>query len=519
VLSSGRSIILIALLVAVATPFGAGRQVAEKIDLDAIARIEQEGLERSQILETTSYLTDVFGARLTGSTNAKDAAEWTEQRMRTWGLSNVHLETWPFGQGWENRRFFATVVSPRPFPLIGFPKAWTPGTDGSITGDAVLAPIQSDGDFESFKGRLRGRFVLTTKPREVAAHFDAPARRFSDGDLAALAAPRAAAGRGRANLGNQSQQQALARRRTQFWRDEGVAAVVEPSSGDGGTFFVQAGGSPDPKAPAVVPQVVLAVEHYGRIARMLQKNIPVTMQMDIDNRFLDDDLNSFNILGEIPGTDRVDELVMIGAHFDSWHAGTGATDNAAGAAVMLEAMRILKAAGLTMRRTVRIALWTGEEQGLLGSRAYVRAHFADPATMSLLPEHAQLSTYFNLDNGTGAIRGVYLQGNEMAGPIFSSWMEPLKRLGVTTVAVRNTGGTDHASFDAVGLPGFQFIQDPIEYDARTHHSNMDVYERVQAADLMRNAVIVAAFVYDASNRDEKLPRKPLPLPQQRQPNQ
>jgi Zn-dependent M28 family amino/carboxypeptidase len=257
----------------------------------------------------------------------------------------------------------------------------------------------------------------------------------------------------------------------------------------------------------------MAVEHYGRLWRMLQKNTPVRIEMDIENKFYDDDLNSFNIVAEIPGTDKTDEVVMLGAHFDSWHSGTGATDNAAGCAVMMEAMRILKATGLRTRRTIRLALWTGEEEGLLGSRAYVTQHFADRTDMKLKPEHAKLSGYFNVDNGTGAIRGIYLQGNEAVAPVFQAWMQPLKNLGMTTLTIRNTGGTDHQSFDGVGLPGFQFIQDPVEYDTRTHHSSMDVYERVQAADLMKDAVIVASFAYNTANREEKLPRKPLPQPQ------
>jgi Zn-dependent M28 family amino/carboxypeptidase len=235
--------------------------------------------------------------------------------------------------------------------------------------------------------------------------------------------------------------------------------------------------------------------------------------MDIDNKFYDAEQNAFNIIAELPGTDKADEIVMLGAHFDSWQSGTGATDNAAGSAVMIEAMRILKQSGLKLRRTVRIGLWSGEEEGLLGSRAYVKEHFGDPATMQLKPEHAKLAGYFNVDNGTGTIRGVYLQGNEAVAPIFGAWMAPFKNLGMTTLTIRNTGGTDHLSYDAVGLPGFQFIQDEIEYNARTHHSNMDVYERVQAQDMMNNAAIVAAFVYNAANRDEKLPRKPLPKPQ------
>jgi Zn-dependent M28 family amino/carboxypeptidase len=259
--------------------------------------------------------------------------------------------------------------------------------------------------------------------------------------------------------------------------------------------------------------VTLAVEHYGRIWRTLEKKIPVTLQIDAENKFFDTDLNSFNIVADLPGTDKADEVVMLGAHFDSWHTGTGATDNAAGSAVMMEAMRLLKVSGVKLRRTVRLGLWGGEEEGLLGSKEYVKAHYGNPETMALKPEHASLAGYFNVDNGTGLIRGVYLQGNEAVAPIFQQWMEPFKNLGMTTLTIRNTGGTDHLSYDAVGLPGFQFVQDEVEYNSRTHHSNMDLYERVQANDMMRNAVIVATFVMNTANRDEKLPRKPLPKPQ------
>ena len=298
----------------------------------------------------------------------------------------------------------------------------------------------------------------------------------------------------------------------QFFLDEGVAALIDPGSGrgDSGSVRVQSGGSRDPEDPPVPPQIVFATEHYGRIARTLEQDVPVTLALNVQNRFYDETLDSFNIIAEIPGTDKADEIVMLGAHFDSWHSGTGATDNAAGSVAMMEAVRILTATGLTMRRTVRLALWTGEEQGLLGSRAYVKEHFADRETMALEPAHGKLSGYFNVDNGTGVIRGVYLQGNEAVAPIFEAWMKPFENLGMTTLAIRNTGGSDHLSFDAVGLPGFQFIQDPVEYRARTHHSSMDLYERIQPSDVMKNAVIVAAFVYHAANRDELLPRKLLP---------
>ena len=498
-----------ALIASLVSPLAADWPVTEKLDLDAIYRIKEEGLQRSKVMELESYLTDVYGPRLTGSPNIKEAADWAQKTMKEWGLANVKLETFPFGRGWQNQRFVAHALTPRAYPIIAYPKAWTPGTKGPVTGEAVMAVITSEKDFDTHRGKLRGKFVLVSALRDVLPQFEAPASRYTDAELTDLATqPAAGRGRGRGNAPDA----AFVRKRTQFWIDEGVAAVLDISRGDGGTLFVQSGGSRNASDPPSPPQVVLAVEHYGRIARTLDKHIPVTLQFDIDNKFYDDDLNAFNIVGELPGSDKIDEVVMLGAHFDSWHTGTGATDNAAGSAIMMEAMRLLKTSGVKLRRTVRIGLWGAEEQGLIGSKEYVKAHYGDPATMQLKPEHAKFAGYFNVDNGTGAIRGVYLQGNEAVAPIFQAWMEPFKNLGMTTLAIRNTGGTDHLSYDAVGLPGFQFIQDEVEYDSRTHHSNMDTYERVQANDMMRNAVIVASFVYNAANRDEKLPRKPLPKP-------
>jgi len=506
-----RTFALTVLVAVVASlPLAAQWSTTEKIDLDAVYRLKDEGLQRSKVMEIESYLTDVYGPRLTGSPNIREAADWAQKTMKEWGLANVHTETWPFGRGWQNQRFVANALTPRAYPLIAYPKAWTPGTNGPVSGEATIAVIANEKDFDTYRGKLRGKFVLGTAMRDVPAHFEAAGHRYSDTELVDLAKqPEAGGGRGR---GNFQAAQAFNAKRNQFFLDEGVAAVLDISRGDGGTLFVQGGGPRDPKEPPVPVQVVVAVEQYGRIWRTLEKKIPVTLTMDIDNKFFDGDQNGFNIAGEIPGTDKADELVMLGAHFDSWHTGTGATDNAAGSAVMMEAMRLLKVSGVKLRRTVRIGLWGGEEEGLLGSKEYVKAHFADPATMQLKPEHAKLAGYFNVDNGTGLIRGVYLQGNEAVAPIFQQWMEPFKNLGMTTLTIRNTGGTDHLSYDAVGLPGFQFVQDEVEYNSRTHHSNMDVYERIQPTDMMRNAVIVAAFVYNTANRDEKLPRKPLPKP-------
>jgi carboxypeptidase Q len=481
-------------------------------DLNAIYTIKDIGFNHSQIMNIMSYLTDVYGPRLTNSPDMRAAAQWTEDEMKQWGLSDVHTEPWKFGRGWSNERFSAMMISPRPYILIAYPLAWTPGTNGPVTADAVLAQIQTDADFEKYRGQLKGKFVLTQAPPDDPVHYDAQGHRYTDAELEEMATEEVPAGRNEDRFAQFRALRAFRQKLQAFLVAEGVAGWIEPSRGDDGTVYVQSGGSYDPNGPAAPMSVAMASECYGRIYRLLEKKIPVTLQIDAENKCYDDDLNSFNIIGEIPGTDKADEVVMIGAHFDSWHAGTGATDNGAGDGVMLEAMRILKASGLRMRRTVRIGLWTGEEEGLLGSRAYVKDHFGDPTTMQLKPEQQRLDAYYNIDNGTGKIRGVYLQGNEAAAPLFEKWMVPFHDLGMTTLTIRNTGGTDHLSFNAVGIPGFQFIQDPIEYETRTHHSNMDVYERVQEPDMKQMAVIVASWVYLTANRDEMIPRKPLPAP-------
>ena len=489
---------------------------ADAPDYDAVFRIKEEGFQRSQVMEITSYLTDVYGGRLAGSPNYNKAAEWTKAKLTEWGLSNARLEAFEFGRGWSNDRVSLHVVEPQPYVVIGYPKVWTPGTAGPVRAEVVAAAVESEADFEKLKGTLKGKIVLAMPMRDVRASFEPLGNRFTEKELDEMARqeppmPRAGGPRPPNFLAARQ----LAQKRDKFFLDEGVVAVLEPSRmGDGGTVFVQGGGSRNPSDPPTSPQLVLAVEHYGRIWRTLERKVAVTMEIDVKNTFYDGDKNSYNILADLPGSDPklASEVVMLGGHFDGWHAGTGATDNAAGSAVMMEAIRILKASGLKMKRTVRIGLWGAEEQGLLGSRAYVKEHFADRETMTLKPEHAKLSAYFNVDNGTGAIRGVYQQGNEAVAPIFTAWMEPFHNLGMTTLTIRNTGGTDHLSFDAVGIPGFQFIQDEIEYDTRTHHSNMDTFERIQAADMMKNAVIVASFVYHAANRDRMIPRKPLPKP-------
>jgi carboxypeptidase Q len=480
----------------------------------AISTFEEEGFHHSHLMDVLSYLTDVYGPRLTNSPNIREAAEYAVKTLNSWGLANVHEERWgPFGSGWSNELMEANEIAPRHFPLIAYPKAWTRGTNGQVTAEAVYARIEKEEDFSAYHGKLKGKFVLTTPLRAVEAHFEAPGHRFTDQECVDLAQPPAPPpAPDQAELDRLKAQQQFNEKLMKFLTDEQAAAWLEPSPHDGGTITVMAGGSRDPEQPMVLPRIVVAIEHYGRILRTLEKNIPVVLQIDIANKFYDHNLDSFNIIAEIPGTDKADEVVMLGAHFDSWGSGDGATDNAAGSAVMMEAMRILKASNLKMRRTVRLALWTGEEEGLLGSRAYVGAHFANRQDIKLHRDYARFSAYFNMDNGTGRIRGIYLQGNEAARSIFEKWMEPFKIMGMTTLSIRGVGGTDHVSFDEVGLPGFQFIQDPIEYDTRTHHTNMDLYERLQEPDLKQASVVVASFVYMTANAEQLIPRKPLPKP-------
>jgi carboxypeptidase Q len=590
---------------------------------DVVARIKDEGLNRSQVMQTLSYLSDVIGPRLTCSPNMLRANEWTRAKLTEWGLSNAHLETWgPFGRGWSLERFSAQVVAPQSIPLIAYPKAWSPGLKGNYVGEVVYLDATTEADLAKYKGKLKGAIVLTAPIRDVKAHFEPQGERFTDEQLKAMedATPRQRGGRQRPPgapggpggapggapgqfRGGPRGNMAFAGRKLQFAMQEGTALVVEPSPrGDDGTVFVQsatvpqpmpaggppgglppgggpgasgppaglppgggppAGGPPpdaaappasgapagapptgapagrrggagapgfrrvspwDKNAPKIVPQVVVAVEQYNRMIRMLQAGEKLKMAVELSVKFYDGDYMGRNTVAEIPGSDLKDQLVMLGGHMDSWHAGTGATDNGAGVAVAMEAVRILRALHLQPRRTIRVALWSGEEEGLLGSRAYVAEHFASrstpsfgggpggpgpgaPGDLTKKAEYEKLSGYFNLDNGTGKIRGVYLQGNAAVGPIFGEWLTPFKDMGAATITINNTGGTDHQSFDGVGLPGFQFIQDTIEYDTRTHHSNEDVFDRVQGDDLKQAAVIMATFVYNTAVRDEMLPRK------------
>ncbi len=493
-------------------------QAQEPVDLQVINRIKNEEFQHSQVMELLSYMTDVYGPRLTGSPNLRKASEWARDKLAEWGLQNAHLEPWgTFGRGWAVENFSIEMTEPQYMPMIAYPKAWTPGTNGTVTGTPVLIEIKSEKDFDKYRGKLQGAIVMTREPREVKPHFKPDASRRTAEDLEELAqAPEPGARPSWwARRAEYMARRRLMRKMNKFFREEGAAVLVEPGRRDDGTIAVGSGGSYRMNSEPALPSVVVADEQYNRVARLLKLGIPVSLQVNVQTRFFDDDSLGYNVIAEIPGTDKKlkKELVMLGAHFDSWHAGTGATDNAAGSAVVMEAVRILKAIGVRPRRTIRIALWSGEEQGLLGSRGYVKKHFADRKTMQLKPEHSRLSAYFNLDNGSGKIRGVYLQGNDAVRPIFEAYLKPFYDLGATTLTIRNTGGTDHLSFDAVGLPGFQFIQDRLDYSTRTHHTNMDVYDHAVKSDLMQASVIMASFVYHTAMRDQKLPRKPLPKPQ------
>ncbi|HEX8557197.1 MAG TPA: M20/M25/M40 family metallo-hydrolase [Pyrinomonadaceae bacterium] len=562
---------------------------------DAVERIKEEATRRSQVMQTLQHLTDRIGPRLTGSPALRRANEWTRDKLAEWGLQNAKLEPWgPFGRGWTLKRFSAEAVEPLAFPLLAYPRAWSPGLDAPLTADLVAVEARNEEELQKYRGQLRGKMVLAGAERESRPRFEPPATRLTEKQLLELAdAPDPALLPRRAPRQTSPEAAAAARfsdLRTRFYYEEGVALLVGSSpGGDGGTLqFVQSASVPQPSdtpfdkrklpwdvdAPKLIPQIALSNDHYNRLSRMLRQGERVRLSVNLEVEFDDSDRMSYNTVAEIPGTDLKDEVVMLGAHLDSWHTATGATDNAAGVAIMMEAVRILKALGLQPRRTVRVALWGGEEQGLLGSRFYVREHFgplpaptpspagatppdaaaaavarqtgrtprkrdareaaagapaasptpaapsptpaAPAAAARFKPEHEKLAVYFNADSGAGAIRGVYLQGNEALRATFRRWLLPFAQFKVgqttytaSTVTAANSGGSDFLAFDAVGLNGIDFLQDDLEYPTRTWHSNQDTYDRAVPEDLMQAAAVVAAFVYNAAVMDGRLPRKPL----------
>ena len=509
----------------------------EKVDLEMITRIRYEGFRNSKVTELAQGLMDGIGPRLTGSPNMKNANEWTRDQLTAFGLSNAHLEAWgPFGRGWSNDYVNVRMVSPDTAPLIGYAKAWTPGTNGALKAKCVRVKIDDKKDFDKYKGKLAGMIAIYGPDGDVKPIAAAQFERLDDKMLADVGSYHIPSEKELQPRDEYAKRRKFVKSVMQFLADEKVVAVVDHGYGSfgGGTVFVQSGGSWKQGETTALPQVTVALEQWDRIARLLAAKKDVELELNVANTFYDNDPMQYDTIAEIPGTDKKDEVVMLGAHLDSWHSGTGATDNGAGTVVMMEAVRILKALDVKPRRTIRIGLWSGEEQGLYGSQYYVQQHFGsrppmddDPETkgeptllkrqagpVTTKPEQAKISGYFNVDNGSGKLRGVYLEENEAVAPIFESWMQPFHDLGMTALTMRHTGGTDHESFDAVGIPGFQFIQDPIEYGTRTHHSNMDVYDRLQIEDMKQAAVIVATFVYETAMRDQMLPRKPIekPLP-------
>jgi len=490
----------------------------------ALAAIRAEGLERSQVMDTLFWLTDRHGPRLTGSPGFEEAGDFVVARLESWGTANVRRERFPYGTGWELVRFSAQMVEPRVMPIIGMPKAWTPGTNGPVTADVVLADLRTAADAAALAGTLRGRIVLSQPAREVRMLDGRIVLRMNDKDIEEALAP-VSQDEEPETPATPPPADALTRAEiADFFVKEGVAAVIDRGSDaftvsggsdlswqtqrvDGGTVFV--GGAPRTVAPEdTVPQITIAVEHYNRMVRLLEHGVPVRMTLDVETKYHPEDParpNGFNVIADIPGTDKADEVVLIGAHLDSWHGATGATDNATGVAAMMEAMRILKQTGLAPRRTIRIGLWGGEENGLLGSRHYVRTHLG--TRQAPQPGLAKHVAYFNIDNGTGRVRGVWMQENDAAMAVFRDWIAPLRDLGVELLSPRRVTSTDHVAFDAVGVPGFQFIQERYEYRSRTHHSTMDFYDRVQEEDLKQIATVAATFAWKAANADEPLPRR------------
>ncbi|HEV8266161.1 MAG TPA: M20/M25/M40 family metallo-hydrolase [Gemmatimonadales bacterium] len=497
--------VTLALLGAAAAP-AAAQIVQERVDLSVVQRIRDEGLNRSQIPELASYLTDVIGPRLTGSTNMRKANDWAAEQFRAWGLANVRVEPWGrFGRGWERVSFSARILEPFVQPIQGSPLAWSGSTRGTVTGPVVYLAVGDTTDLAKYRGKLRGALVMRDTPVVVLPEFDptplrTPLDRLFDTTRQQPGTPPTAEQQARAQA-----QQALNRKVYEFAKAQGAAAWLNYSSRQYAIIRPQGG----PYSAAVrldtiadpLPAVMLSQEQYFQIFRNLKRGLPVRMELNVQNRWLTRDSMAYNTLAEIPGGDLKEQVVMLGAHLDSWFGASGATDNGAGSLVMIEAIRILKTINVQPRRTIRIGLWSGEEQGLLGSRAWVRNH----------PEELpKISAYVNVDNGTGRIRGIWNQSNDAVVPIFQQILAPFEDLGVVVVRRGNTGGTDHLAFDAAGVPGFNFIQDPIEYGTRTHHTDADSYERLVMDDLRQAAVVVAYTVYHLAMRDDMMPRKPAP---------
>jgi carboxypeptidase Q len=523
-----RGVSLAITLIAVTASLGAQQP---GVDQATIAKIRGEAITNSQAMETHWWLSEAIGPRATGTPGYQAGADWAMKKFAEWGLKNIHVERFPFGQGWSVDRFSAHLLTPQPGVLIGMPRWYSPSTKGTITADVVHVKATSEAELATYQGQLVGKIVITQNARVVRMLEDRIILRMNEADWAEamkLPEPRPAT----PPPAGPSAQQKFAQALQRFLVEEGAAAVLDRGSDsdlsgggsdlswqtqrvDGGTIFPGNGGSRDPRAPQQVPSATLAVEHYNRLVRLIEKGQPVRMEVNIQTRFYPEthpEGNAFNIIAEIPGTDLAHEVVIMGAHFDTYPYATGATDNTTGSAAMIEAVRVIQTLGLKPRRTIRIALWAAEEQGLLGSREHVARHYFDRKTRTPKPEHANVAAYFNLDNGTGRIVGIWGQNNTGAMKSFEQWGTALKDLGWRAVSPRSVSQTDHGSFEEAGLPGFQFIQERLEYNSRTHHSNMDTFDHVQKDDVIQQGATAAVFAWYAANAPEKLPRKPLPAP-------
>jgi carboxypeptidase Q len=536
--------------IAAETPSYYGPQpTTENIDLTMYSRIREEGFKHSHVMQFGAALADGIGPRLTGSPNMAKANAWTRDTLTKVGLENAHLEDWgEFGMGWQRINTWVRMVTPDPEPLWAQAAPWSPATNGPISGEAVYVDLKDVKDLDQYKGKLTGKIVLLGAMRPTPDITEPLFHRYTAAELAEMetyptSEPRPGEPTLQQRMADRARLTELRAAALKMMTEEHVAAIITPSrdgrdGGGTGIIFDDNGAnlarSAQVKENAVaIPNAVMMIEHYNRLARMLENHVPVTLEVNIETKFTGDHEHGFDTVAEIPGNDPKlkNQVVMVGGHLDSWISGTGATDNGAGAIVAMEAVRILKALGVQPKRTIRIALWSGEEQGLYGSQGYIKQHFGtfaepktpEPASVpSFMRQHGALTTtkewetldaYYNLDNGTGKVRGVYTQENYAIAPIFKQWIAPLADLGVSTISYRNTGGTDHLSFDAVGLPGFQYIQDPMDYETRVHHSDMDTYDRLHASDLEQAAVVEAIFLYNTSERDAMMPRKPFPHPE------
>jgi hypothetical protein len=504
-----------------------GTAAAEALDHSALAAIRAMGLdaERSRVMETASYMMDVLGPRLSGSPNIKRSAEWVVETLKGWGLTGAAMEPWPedptgtnygFPRGWSNEKFYLHATSPNAFPISGMSIAWTPGTKGLVSGECIVVTERSESELRQYRGKLRGKWILGQAPVEMRAQWDPVARRLSQSDLDALEAPPPETGARPDVRVTPPSGGPMAYDRNAFFFKEGALGVLSTNKGHGAVNVMGASRYEDPDMQ--LPRIAIEAEHYGRMARSVMLGMPVVIEADIRNAWYDNP-PMFNVVGEIRGTTQPNEVVIIGGHFDSWHASTGATDNGGACAALMEAMRLLKAVNAPLKRTVRLCLWNGEEQGLIGSRLYVARHFGgtrgvpstEPGVGYVMEpvkrDHGRVQVYLNVDNGAGAIRGVHCQGNAAVAPLFKQWMAPLRDLGMTHTSQRISRSTDHVSFDDAGLPGFQFIQDPMEYEPKTHHTNRDYFEALQPEDMRKNAVILAIFAMAAANHPGFLPRK------------